>query len=113
MPDAVSLLWLGAAAAGVVEAARKTLVNRGSGYALSRHFLTAGIACMALSLAAGAPVTLDWVDRLTGLHNAAVVAQNVLAMLAMVFTAGFLHTSDSCVCPYRRWSPSSWSARRR
>ncbi|MBE8523120.1 hypothetical protein ILP97_37470 [Amycolatopsis sp. H6(2020)] len=92
MPDAVSLLWLGAAAAGVVEAVRKAVVNRGSGYALSRHFLTAGIACMALSLAAGAPVTLDWIDQLTGLHNAAVVAQNVLAMLAMVFTAGFLHT---------------------
>ncbi|MGW5745048.1 hypothetical protein [Amycolatopsis sp. NPDC003861] len=92
MPDAVSLLWLGAAAAGVIEAVRKAVVNRGSGYALSRHFLTAGIACMALSLAAGAPVTLDWVDELTGLHNTAVVAQNVLAMLAMVFTAGFLHT---------------------
>ncbi|GHG08991.1 MULTISPECIES: hypothetical protein [Amycolatopsis] len=92
MLDAVSLLWLGAAAAGVGEAVRKAVVNRGSGYALSRHFLTTGIACMALSLAAGAPVTLDWIDRLTGLHNAAVVAQNVLAMLAMVFTAGFLHT---------------------
>ncbi len=92
MPDTVSALWLGAATAGLVEAVRKALVNRGSGYALSRHFLTAGIACMALSLAAGAPVTLDWADRLTGLHNAAVVAQNLLAMLAMVFTAAFLHT---------------------
>jgi hypothetical protein len=92
MPDAVSLLWFGAAATGVLEAARKTVVNRGSGYALSRHFLTAGIACMALSLAAGDPITLDWADQVTGLHNAAVVVQNVLAMLAMVFTAGFLHT---------------------
>jgi hypothetical protein len=92
MPDAVSLLWFGAAATGVLEAARKTVVNRGSGYALSRHFLTAGIACMALSLAAGDPMTLDWADQVTGLHNAAVVVQNVLAMLAMVFTAGFLHT---------------------
>jgi hypothetical protein len=92
MPDAVSLLWFGAAATGVVEAARKALVNRGSGYALSRHFLTAGIACMALSLAAGDPMTLDWADHVTGLHNAAVVVHNVLAMLAMVFTAGFLHT---------------------
>ncbi|GLY43030.1 hypothetical protein Amsp01_090530 [Amycolatopsis sp. NBRC 101858] len=92
MPDAVSLAWYGAAAAGVAEAARKTLVNRGVGYALSRHFLTAGIACMALSLAAGDPMTLDWVDRLTGLHNAGIVAHNLLAMLAMVCTAGFLHT---------------------
>jgi hypothetical protein len=92
MPDVVSFLWYGAAAAGVVEAARKALVNRGSGYALSRHFLTAGIACMALSLAAGDPMTLDWVDHVTGLHNAAIVVHNVLAMLAMVFTAGFLHT---------------------
>lgn len=92
MPDAVSVLWFGAAAAGVLEAARKALVNRGAGYALSRHFLTAGIACMALSLAAGDPMTLDWADHLTGLHNAAIVVHNVLAMLAMVFTAGFLHT---------------------
>ncbi len=92
MPDAVSVLWYGAAAAGVAEAARKTLVNRGSGYALSRHFLTAGIACMALSLAAGDPMTLDWADHLTDLHNAAIVAHHVLAMAAMVFTAGFLHT---------------------
>ncbi|MFJ7212668.1 hypothetical protein [Amycolatopsis sp. NPDC098790] len=76
----------------MLEAARKTVVNRGSGYALSRHFLTAGIACMALSLAAGDPITLDWADQVTGLHNVAVVVQNVLAMLAMVFTAGFLHT---------------------
>ncbi|WP_328617283.1 hypothetical protein OHS18_13675 [Amycolatopsis sp. NBC_00355] len=92
MPDPVSLAWYVAAAAGVAEAARKTLVNRGVGYALSRHFLTAGIACMALSLAAGDPTTLDWVDRLTRLHNAAIVAHNLLAMLAMVCTAGFLHT---------------------
>jgi hypothetical protein len=35
---------------------------------------------------------LDWADQVTGLHNAAVVVQNVLAMLAMVCTAGFLHT---------------------
>ncbi|WP_328442860.1 hypothetical protein [Amycolatopsis sp. NBC_00438] len=92
MPDAVSCLWFGAAAAGVIEAARKALVNRGSGYALSRHFLTVGVACMAVSLAAGDPMTLDWVDHLTGLHNAAIVVHNVLAMAAMVFTAGFLHT---------------------
>ncbi|MEV6644296.1 hypothetical protein [Amycolatopsis sp. NPDC051371] len=92
MPDAVSLLWYSASAAGVAESARKALVNRGVGYVLSRHFMTAGIACMALSLAAGDPMTLDWADRLTGLHNVAIVAHNLLAMLAMVFTAGFLHT---------------------
>jgi hypothetical protein len=92
MPDAVALLWYGAAAAGVAESARKALVNRGVGYTLSRHLLTAGIACMALSLAAGDPMTLDWADHLTGLHNVAIVVHNVLAMLAMVFTAGFLHT---------------------
>ncbi|WIV60625.1 hypothetical protein [Amycolatopsis nalaikhensis] len=92
MPDAVALLWYGAAAAGVTESARKALVNRGFGYTLSRHFLTAGIACMALSLAAGDPMTLDWADQLTGLHNVAIVVHNALAMLAMVFTAGFLHT---------------------
>jgi hypothetical protein len=92
MADAVSLLWYGAAAAGVTESARKALVNRGFGYTLSRHFLTAGIACMALSLAAGDPMTLDWADQLTGLHNVAIVVHNALAMLAMVFTAGFLHT---------------------
>jgi hypothetical protein len=92
MPDAVSLLWYGAAAAGVTESARKALVNRGFGYTLSRHFLTAGIACMALSLAAGDPMTLDWADQLTGLHNVAIVVHHVLAMVAMVFTAAFLHT---------------------
>ncbi|WP_284740235.1 hypothetical protein [Amycolatopsis sp. RTGN1] len=92
MADAVSLLWYGAAATGVVEAVRKALVNRGVGYALSRHFLTAGIACMALSLAFGDPMTLGWADHLTGLHNAGIVVHNVLAMLAMVCTAGFLHT---------------------
>ncbi|SEF36876.1 hypothetical protein SAMN05421837_111297 [Amycolatopsis pretoriensis] len=92
MADAVSLLWYGAAAAGVTESARKALVNRGFGYTLSRHFLTAGIACMAMSLAAGDPMTLDWADQLTGLHNVAIVVHNLLAMLAMVFTAAFLHT---------------------
>jgi hypothetical protein len=92
MADAVSLLWYGAAATGVVEAVRKALVNRGVGYALSRHFLTAGIACMALSLAFGDPMTLDWADHLTSLRNAGIVVHNVLAMLAMVCAAGFLHT---------------------
>ncbi|WIV52839.1 hypothetical protein [Amycolatopsis nalaikhensis] len=92
MPDAVALLWYGAAATGAAESVRKALVNRGVGYTVSRHFLTAGIACMALSLAAGDPLTLDWADHLTGLHNVAIVVHNLLAMLAMVFTAGFLHT---------------------
>ncbi|MET8848633.1 hypothetical protein [Amycolatopsis sp. NPDC004625] len=92
MPDAVTVLWYGAAAAGVAESARKVLVNRGVGYTLSRHLLTAGIASMALSMAAGNPMTLDWADHLTGLHNVAIVVHHLLAMLAMVFSAAFLHT---------------------
>ncbi|MEA5366238.1 hypothetical protein VA596_42380 [Amycolatopsis sp., V23-08] len=92
MADAVTVLWYGAAVAGVAESGRKMLVNRGVGYTSSRHFLTAGIACMALSMAAGDPMTLDWADNVTGLHNVAIVAHNVLGMLAMVFVAAFLHT---------------------
>ncbi|WP_103354650.1 hypothetical protein [Amycolatopsis sp. CA-128772] len=92
MADAVTVLWYGAAAAGVAESARKVLVNRGVGYTLSRHLLTAGIACMALSMAAGDPMTLDWADALTGLRNVAIVVHHVLGMLAMVFVAAFLHT---------------------
>lgn len=92
MADAVTVLWYSAAVAGVAESARKMLVNRGVGYTLSRHFLTAGIACMALSMAAGDPLTLDWADYVTGLHNVAIVVHHVLGMLAMVFVAAFLHT---------------------
>ncbi|WIY05537.1 hypothetical protein QRX60_17420 [Amycolatopsis mongoliensis] len=92
MADAVIVLWYGAAAAGVTESVRKVLVNRGVGYTLSRHLLTAGIACMALSMAAGDPMTLDWADALTGLHNVAIVVHHVLGMLAMVCVAAFLHT---------------------
>ena len=92
MADAVTVLWYGAAAAGAAESARKVLVNRGVGYTLSRHFLTAGIACMALSMAAGDPMSLDWADALTGLHNVAIVVHHVLGMLAMVCVAAFLHT---------------------
>ncbi|MBE1493166.1 hypothetical protein H4696_000266 [Amycolatopsis lexingtonensis] len=92
MADAVTVLWYGAAAAGVAESARKMLVNRGVGYTLSRHLLTAGTSCMALSMAAGDPMTLDWADALTGLHNVAIVVHHVLGMLAMVFVAAFLHT---------------------
>lgn len=92
MADAVTVLWYGAAAAGVTESVRKVLVNRGVGYTLSRHLLTAGIACMALSMAAGDPMTLDWADALTGLHNVAIVVHHVLGMLAMVCVAAFLHT---------------------
>ncbi|WP_410591819.1 hypothetical protein [Amycolatopsis sp. lyj-23] len=92
MADAVTVLWYGAAVAGVAESGRKVLVNRGVGYTLSRHFLTAGIACMALSMAAGDPATVDWADSVTGLHNVAIVVHHVLGMLAMVFVAAFLHT---------------------
>ncbi|WP_410659451.1 hypothetical protein [Amycolatopsis sp. lyj-112] len=94
MPDAISLLWYAASVLGLAEATRKIVVNRRLGHERSRDYLALGLAFIALSMGAGAPFTMEWADRLTGIRNVAFVVHSILAMAAMVCVAGFLRALE-------------------
>jgi hypothetical protein len=76
----------------MTESVRKTVVNRRLDHEISRDYLAVGLALVAVSFAAGARPTADWLDRLSGVPNLAFLVHGLSAMAAMVCVAGFVRS---------------------
>src|SRR5204863_421710 len=98
MPDAISTLWYCSAVAGLTESARKTVVSLRVGHELSRDYLAAGLALVALSVAAGAPSTRLWAEHVIGTGNVAFVVGLGAATVAANVSEGMRATSVGEAC---------------